>query len=614
MFAEFIAGLPDTLSPLSDYPSATNRTAWHSLDAEGRREIEKTAEQFLQFPYPYLTATDFLEFSRTGNRVRYETRLFSKRLALSALVLGECVRYDDRYMDDIINGIYSICDETAWQLPAHNTYIRDTPQLPLPDTTRPVIELFSCETAAILSTTMYLLKEKLDRISPFIALRIRDEIRHRVITPYLTEHFWWMGQGHEPMCNWTIWCTQNILITASYCDLASEEKKAILTQACKSIDHFLKDYGEDGCCEEGAQYYRHAGLCLFQALAILNSITNGYFASLWQNEKIRNIANYILNVHVDGDYYINFADCSPLAGRAGAREFLFGRFTGLEDLSAMAAGDYQRKAVTVDTDEHNLYYRLQELFTRKEMLSYPVPDHIFHPNIYYESVGLMIARDPVWTLGVKAGCNGDSHNHNDTGSIILYKNGQPYLIDIGVESYTKKTFSDRRYEIWTMQSDYHNLPTLNGRMQPDGSKYAATGCNADPASGFITMELAGAYPEDAGIRSYHRTVSLSPDGPELLDRWELEDRQCGSPVILNLITYEKPELFGTERIRIGDLGELLLQPDIPENADGLCAPSAIRIEELPVTDSRLMLCWKHSLYRIRIMFRSLTGSLRLLFV
>ena len=113
MFAEFIAGLPDTLSPLSDYPSATDRTAWHSLDAEGRREIEKTAEQFLQFPYPYLTATDFLEFSRTGNRVRYETRLFSKRLALSAQVLGECVRYDDRYMDDIINGIYSICDETA---------------------------------------------------------------------------------------------------------------------------------------------------------------------------------------------------------------------------------------------------------------------------------------------------------------------------------------------------------------------------------------------------------------------------------------------------------------------------------------------------------------------
>ena len=578
------------------------------------REIEKTAEQFLQFPYPYLTATDFLEFSRTGNRVRYETRLFSKRLALSALVLGECVRYDDRYMDDIINGIYSICDETAWQLPAHNTYIRDTPQLPLPDTTRPVIELFSCETAAILSTTMYLLKEKLDRISPFIVLRIRDEIRHRVITPYLTEHFWWMGRGQEPMCNWTIWCTQNILITASYCDLSPEEMKAILTQACTSIDHFLKDYGEDGCCEEGAQYYRHAGLCLFQTLAILNSITNGYFSSLWRNEKIRNIANYILNVHVDRDYYINFADCSPLAGRAGAREFLFGRFTGLENLSAMAACDYRRTALTVDTDEHNLYYRLQELFTRKEMLSYPVPDHIPHPNVYYESVGLMIVRDPVWILGVKAGCNGDSHNHNDTGSIIMYKNGQPFLADIGVESYTKKTFSDQRYEIWTMQSDYHNLPTLNDRMQHDGSSYAAAVCKADPASGFIEMELAGAYPGDAGIRSYHRTVRLRPDGPELLDQWELADLQCESPVILNLITYEKPELSGMDHIRIGDLGEILLQTETPANAAISCTVSGIRIEELPITDPRLMLCWKHSLYRIRISFRSLTGSLQLLFI
>ncbi len=41
-----------------------------------------------------------------------------------------------------------ICEESAWQLPAHNSYIRDTPQLPLPDTTRPIVDLFAAETGA----------------------------------------------------------------------------------------------------------------------------------------------------------------------------------------------------------------------------------------------------------------------------------------------------------------------------------------------------------------------------------------------------------------------------------------------------------------------------------
>lgn len=37
-----------------------------------------------------------------------------------------------------------------------------------------------------------------------------------------------------------------------------------------SSDYFIKDYGEDECCDEGAQYYRHAGLCLFHIMDVLN--------------------------------------------------------------------------------------------------------------------------------------------------------------------------------------------------------------------------------------------------------------------------------------------------------------------------------------------------------
>ena len=63
-------------------------------------------------------------------------------------------------------------------------------------------------------------------------------------------------------------------------------------------------------------------------------------------------------------------------------------------------------------------------------------------------------------LAAQGGHNAESHNHNDVGNFIVYADGQPAIIDVGVETYTAKTFSSQRYEIWTMQSAYHNLPSI----------------------------------------------------------------------------------------------------------------------------------------------------------
>ena len=508
-------------------------------------------------------------------------------------MLAECAEHSGRFTDDIVNGIFAICDETAWQLPAHNSYIRNSPQLVLPDVSNPVIELFSCEAASVLATAYYLLKDELDAISPFICSRIIYETKRRVIIPYLTKHFWWMGKGREEMCNWTIWCTQNILLTAFLLPFPENVRQKIFKKACASTDFFLKDYGDDGCCDEGAQYYRHAGLCLFQTLDILCRITDDYFASLWDNEKIKNIALYILNVHVDDKYYINFADCSPVAGRAGTREYLFGKACGLKNLAEFAALDYKRTPEKFQPDENNLYYRLQEVFTRKAILSEDTDSPIFHPPVFYSSAGLWIARNDCYTAAAKCGDNNDSHNHNDTGSVTLYKNGQPLLIDIGVESYTKKTFSAQRYEIWTMQSDYHNLPTVNGTMQMNGEEYKASSIvhSFTEDGGKIAMDISGAYPAEAHLREYTRCVTLDASGLTLDDSWSFDD-DCEHPVILNFITYEKPVLSNEspDVLLIGELGTLKTGN----------SPSHIDIEELPMTDPRLMQCWKHSLYRIRI--------------
>ena len=98
------------------------------------------------------------------------------------------------------------------------------------------------------------------------------ELDARILTPYFTSHFWWMGNGEEPMCNWTSWCTQNVLLTVFLLPTTQQQRKAAVKQAAYSLDCFLKDYGADGCCNEGAQYYRHAGLTLWGCLEILSNV------------------------------------------------------------------------------------------------------------------------------------------------------------------------------------------------------------------------------------------------------------------------------------------------------------------------------------------------------
>ncbi|GFJ94351.1 hypothetical protein Prum_079930 [Phytohabitans rumicis] len=68
-------------------------------------------------------------------------------------------------------------------------------------------------------------------------------------------------------------------------------------------------------------------------------------------------------------------------------------------------------------------------------------------------------------LAAKGGHNAENHNHNDVGTFIVALDGRPVLVDAGVGRYTRQTFSDRRYEIWTMRSTHHNVPEMNGREQ-----------------------------------------------------------------------------------------------------------------------------------------------------
>ena len=198
-------------------------------------------------------------------------------------------------------------------------------------------------------------------------------------------------------------------------------------------------------------------------------------------------------------------------------------------------------------------------------------------------------------VAAKAGHNGESHNHNDIGNFIVYMDGRPVIIDLGTEEYTAKTFSPDRFDLWYLQSQFHNCPTINGFMQRDGKEYRAQGVKYTKTAGCSGMEadISGAYQPEAGIVYWRRLVGLNRDGGafvEVVDEYQLKNNPA--EVKYHFMLAVEPSISGEGEItlRCGDDGTLLFIYDF----NNLKA----EIEKIEITESRLLANWGNIIYRI----------------
>ena len=137
-----------------------------------------------------------------------------------------------------------------------------------------------------------------------------------------------------------------------------------------------------------------------------------------------------------------------------------------------------------------------------------------------------------------------------------------------------------------MQSCYHNLPTIEGLDQQDGADFCAGEIQTSfrETESSISMELAGAYPLKSCKKHYTRRVFFD----KLNSKIFLTDTTNAENVILNFITYEKPEVTENS-ILIGNLAQAAFS-----------GAKLMSVEVLPVTDARLQTAWDHELYRLRL--------------
>jgi hypothetical protein len=165
------------------------------------------------------------------------------------------------------------------------------------------------------------------------------------------------------------------------------------------------------------------------------------------------------------------------------------------------------------------------------------------------------------------------------------------LIDAGVGTYTRKTFSNERYSIWTMQSGYHNVPQINGAQQVFGDRYRARDLKVDERRKIFSLDISQAYPTGAGVQNWVRSYRLSNDGLVITDSFRIDG--ATTPNRLNFLTWGEVDASKPGVVNISLNGKTYsLSYDAGEFESEL--------ETIPQDDRRLSNVWGDRLIRISL--------------
>lgn len=523
------------------YPGYADRNFWQSLPEEVKRQAVAQAEARLDYVWRSVTVTSYLDFARKGIRRPNDLHIAERYSTLADLMFGELVEGKGRFLDQIADGVWSLCEQSTWVATAHIYW--QLSGTAVPDIDRRTIDLSGGMTANTLAWAYYFFKEDLGKLSPTIPQRLRAELNRHTLDVYLNrDDMFWLGfrEGAQ-VNNWNPWCNFNVLTTALLVEENPERRAAIVKKTMRSVDQFINFFKPDGGCEEGPSYWTHAAGMMNNYLEVLKGYSNGRI-DLFGEQRVKNIGLYIANAHIDSLYFVNFADAEAKASPGASTVFRYGRNIG--DSTMMRFGSYLG-TLTGFADNPlsgTMDNRLKTAFIYKDMCA-AQPVAPLYRSVWMDGIEVAVARTEGGsaeglTLAAKGGYNAESHNHNDVGSFILYVDGQPVMVDAGVGTYTAATFDHRRYTIWMMQSEFHNLPVINGFGQKDGGKYRSRNVKHTDNGRVMnfSLDMAGAYPAEAGCRSWVRDYRFDRrrNTVTLTDTYDLSEVE--GPVALNFLT------------------------------------------------------------------------------
>ncbi|SFE44328.1 Heparinase II/III-like protein [Chitinophaga sp. CF118] len=496
------------------FPHTNNRAGWTKADPVIGKAVIQKAEGYLNYEWPGIPAVKSLLIVRNGNRSEYQEISNKKRLVLGTLLLAEVYENKGRFIDPIINGVWSICEESFWGASAHLPHSKA--YAGLMDVSAPFVELFSAETGTLLAWVDYFVGEKLDSVSPQIRKRIYYETSRRIFEPLMTIHHGWMStnaNGRRPN-NWNPWICSNWLNSVLLLEKDDKKRTTAVYKLLGVLDEFLNPYPADGGCDEGPGYWGAAAASLYDNISLLNLASNNAFAYMYEDRKVVEMGRFIYRAQISERYFLDFADADPQPRMPASMIYRFGK--DIKDPDMMKFGAYYLDGEDqTAVGGYHFFRRLFSLFMQEEF-NHAAKGLLLPAEFWWPDLEVMIARDGQGStkgffVAAKGGNNDESHNHNDIGNYVVYYDGMPVLIDVGRGTYTAKTFSSKRYDIWYNRSDYHNTPTVNGYTQQAGGQFKAEQVfyQSDSSYSQVTMDIGASYPAAAGIEKWERSIRLN---------------------------------------------------------------------------------------------------------
>lgn len=582
------------------YPVPTaNSSFWQqNIPQHIRNGYIKAALRYSGNEWKKIAPELFSEYKRTGNRKNYEVQYYIPRRQLANLVMGEIMEHRGRFLPDISLGLSYFINETWWGLPAHYP---DS----LPKASNQIVDLFNAETANLLSWTIYMLHDDIETNSKGLCETIRKEIERRMLIPVLNNNYWWKTSNS----NWNTWICSNWLSSALFCEVDDTRRQAAINQIMLCLSSFFYSYPEDGGCEEGISYWDRAGGSFADCIELLSKAgINQHFTN--HRPKFQNIGSFIYKMCISPNTYISFSDAtgntwpdSNLLYRYGvyAQDSTITQFARwLADESGSTPKPYYRFSLTEfpSLSRELLFLCSYNDFQKTKPRQSLIRDTWF-PNLQVFAARLENGSTKGLFVAAKGGHNAENHNHNDVGNFIVYYDAKPVLIDIGSGTYTAQTFSNDRYELFNCRSAYHNVPIINGFEQHEGKEYKATDVehSQNNNQGRLTLDISKAYPKEACIKKWQRTICLNRNKDITITEKYLLSKYI-EPSAITLISCGETKKENNGIISV-DTGSHILHISYDDNT------FSADIAEVKHNDPLIKGQWNNkTLYQIRLTIRS----------
>lgn len=557
-----------------------DRAAWEPLAANAAyRAVVTQAGKLLQQPFPDQPDDLFLDFSRTGNRTRFQNVAFDRRNRLTTFVLAECLENKGRFLPKIEELVAVICAERTWVLPAHDRSLQNF-HGKIVD-----VDLFSSAVGWNLATANWLLG---DRLTTATRQRIRDNVQRRVVEPFRAAI-----RGQSRLCswlrgtsNWNAVCLAGSTGAALALTASREERAEFIAGAEHYSKNFLSGFTPDGYCSEGLGYWDY-GFGHYVLLAETIRQATGGQLDLFARPEVKAPAMFGANVQIIGGVAPAFADCSVKARPAAPiMWFVNHRFA-----VGLPAYDRLDPSSTLGSLFEAVLYGFpnsaSEAPPRTNERSYEVG-----LRSWFKDAGILIARPAPGStcrLGValKGGHNAEHHNHNDVGSYVVVVDRRAVLLDPGAETYTARTFSKDRYVSKLLNSFGHAVPLVAGQLQHEGRGAQAKVLRTEftDRADTLALDITTAY--------------ACPDLKRLERTFVYSREKAGSLAVTDRVEFARPQSFGTALITTGtwrriDDGSLqvndgneAVRVEITSSADEFALQAEEIHEDAPVKPTRI---------------------------